>query len=433
MAFITKQSIFRTLQSRPFLSSNEYDGFGGGAIEIGDSKAWKFLLFYSKTIRDGILSDDNNYITGFERTGYHRTFTEANRANRISETSYGGAVQVPIFFLDKIGISYVKARYSPEIISTLSPEEKRRNFYKFYGSSTENFALFYAESFRTLHLSGELVPLKSKKIAYNTTLNFNPSEWHFILKSWYIPSCFRSSYGRIPSDSNPFPNSVQGFMFGTATNFLGQVKSTAFWSVTKELWRSYFQPLPTRKKEFYIQSEYQFGQKRYLLIRYHVNSSDFYSSDYPWKLEKRKHSIRIQIKKSFNTKMRIQTRFEKVFFKYSSAYPTKTGINFYQDFYWQPLKSISFRIRFSSFSTDDYDARLYEYENDLPYVFSNFALYGQGRKWYILFTVKPTTKLILWLKYRRITFNGVESIGSGLTKIMGDMRQDIHFQIELQY
>jgi hypothetical protein len=432
-ALILKTTSNRYLQARPFLSSNEYDGFFGGLVELGDINSWKLITFYSKILRDGIPSDDENGMKGFERSGYHRTFSERIRADRIEETAYGGMISFPLFFIDQIGIAFVKTQYSPEIIKILTPVERRRNYYKFYGSVIENYSLFYAKNFRTLHLSGEIVPLTPTKISHITTLNFYPSDWHFVLKSWRVPSQFQSPYGRIPSDSNPFPRSTQGFLFGMIGNPLNELKITSFWSQKIDLWRSYFQPLPLKKKEFYLQSEYQYGSKKTFVLRYHVSSGSFYSSDPILNLEKIKHSLRIQIKQYLSAKVRFQSRFEKVFLNYSSNFPHKTGINIYQDFYWQVLRSTTIQVRFSSFQSDDYDSRLYEYENDLPNVFSNYALYGRGRKWYVMVTIKPTPQIKLWIKYRRITFDGVETIGSGLTLINSDMRQDIHLQLEYQY
>jgi hypothetical protein len=433
LALIKKPSSGRYLQTRPFLTSNEYDGLWGGAVEIGLPGSVKLVAFYSHILRDGIHSGKNMIITGFERSGYHRTFTERSRANRIGEKSYGGAFTFPLFFINQIGFNYVKTQYSPEIVSFLSSEERRRDYFKFHGSNIENFSLFYAQNLRIFYLSGEIIPQKSKKIAHIATLNFSSSNWYFVLKSWYIPSQLQSPYGRIPSDSNPFPQSVKGFMFGLIGNPLTDLKITAFWFLKKDLWRSYFQPLPIRRKEFYFQSEYRLGQKKYIYLRYHVTSNNFYSSNSIGKSEKLKHGFRIQLKQSFSTKVRIQTRLEKILLNYPLSYLSKSGLNFYQDLHWQLFKQIAFRIRFSSFYTDDYDSRLYEYENDLPHVFSNFALYGRGRKWYVMITAQPTSKVRLWLKYRRITYDGVNSIGSGKMTIGGDMRQDVHLQVEFRY
>jgi len=432
-ALMVKSASSRYVQVRPFLSSNEYDGFGGGVIEVGDMNSWKLITFYSQILRDGIPSYDKNSITGFDRSGYHRTFSERTRENRIGEKSYGGVISFPVFFIDQIGLTFVKTNYSPELIMNSSPDERRRNYFKFHGSIIENYSLFYAENFRNIRLSGEIAPLKSKKTSYITTLIFYSSNWHFVLKSWRIPSQFQSPFGRIPSDSNPFPQSVQGFMFGALANPLNDLKITTFWFHKKDLWRSFFQPLPLQKKEFYIQSEYRFGVKKYLFMRYHITSSNFYSSNVDGKTWRVKQSLRVQIKQCFSTKVRFQTRFEKVVLNFYPFQISKNGINFYQDIYWQILKPVTLRIRFSTFNTYDYDSRIYEYENDLPNVFSNYALYGKGRKWYIMMTLKPVPYIKLWVKYRRIVFDGVNSIGSGRTAINGNMRQDIHLQLEYRY
>jgi len=433
IALIKKPSSNRYLQARPFLSSNEYDGCWGGAIEIGDVGSLKVVTFFSQILRDGILSFDKTDIVGFDRSGYHRTFLERTRANRISEKSYGGMLSFPLFFIDQIGASFVKTQYSPKVTILSSLKKRQRNFYKFYGSIIENFSLFYEENFHTLRLSGEISHLKSKTISHITTLNLNQPDWHFLLKSWSVPPEFQSPYGRIPTASNPFPQSVQGFMIGTSGNPLRDLEITTFWFHKKDLWRSYFQPLPVAKKEFYIQSIYQATVKTSIIVRYHISSTNFYSTETIGKIKKKKQSIRIQVKRKFSTKLRFQTRFDKVILNYSSFSPSQRGINFYQDIYWQIFKSVRLQIRFSSFDTDDYDSRLYEYENDLPHVFSNYPLYGRGRKWYVMLTVKPTSKIKFWLKYRRIVFDSVENIGSGMTTIDGDMKQDVHLQVEFRY
>jgi hypothetical protein len=431
-ALIVKSSSSRYIQTRPFLSSNEYDGFWGGAIEVGDLNSWKLITFYSQILRDGIISRDKNSITGFDRSGYHRTFSERAKENLISEKSYGGVISLPVFFIDQIGMTFVKTQYSPKL-DLLSSNERRRNYFKFYGSAIENYSIFCEKNFHKIRIAGEIAPVNSKLISHITTVNFNHSDWHFVLKSWRIHSQFQSPFGRIPSDSNPFPQSVQGFMLGMIGNPLDDLKLTTYWSNKNDLWRSFFQPLPLQKKEFYIQGEYSFGVKKYLIIRYHISSSNFYSSEILEKAERTKHSFRAQIKQHFSTKIRFQSHLEKVTLYYNPLRTVKSGINIYQDIFWQIIKPIRIQIRFSTFNTFDYDSRIYEYENDLPNVFSNYALYGRGRKWYVMLTLKPAPQIKIWLKYRRITFDGVEAIGGGITTINGDMRQDIHLQVEFQY
>jgi len=222
-------------------------------------------------------------------------------------------------------------------------------------------------------------------------------------------------------------------MLGAIGNPFNDFKITTYWSHKKNLWRSYFQPLPVHKKEFYVQNEYLSGLKSLFTFRYHTSSSSFYSSENQEKTEIIKQSFRIQIKQHFSSKVRFQTRFEKVILNFYPIQVLKSGLNLYQDLSWYVSKSLNMQIRFSAFNTEDYDSRIYEYENDLPNVFSNFALYGRGRKWYLMLILQPSPKIKLWLKYRRIFYDGVKTIGSGLTSIPGDMRQDIHLQLDIRY
>lgn len=432
-AIVKKPSSKKYLESRPFLSSNEYDGFWGGVIEIGDINSLKLITFYSQISRDGIFDKDDYRVTGFDRTGYHRTFSEKNKANRIVEKTSGGMISFPFILVDKLGIAYLRTHYSPNITKAQSSDERRKNYFNFYGSLTENYSFFYMKAFSTLHLSGEIVPLKSQKISHITTLNFTVPKWQFIIKTWHIPPQFQSPHGRIPSDSGPFPKSVQGFIFAAAGNPLNNLKFSAYWSHKNDLWRSYFQPLPVQKKEFYLQNEYRFGVKNFITIRFHVSSSNVYSSEKEGKTNIIKQRVRIHFSRQFKTKVRIQTRFEKVFLNSFPYQDSKNGINIYQDLSWYISKKLTLQIRFSAFETNDYDSRIYEYENDLPNVFSNYPLYGRGSKWYIMVTFKPVPKIKLWLKYHRIIFDGVNAIGSGLTQINGNMRQDIHIQLEIRY
>jgi hypothetical protein len=56
-------------------------------------------------------------------------------------------------------------------------------------------------------------------------------------------------------------------------------------------------------------------------------------------------------------------------------------------------------LRYCLFSTDDWNSRLYVYENDLLYSYSIPALYGRGSKNYILASWKMTDKSEIRIKY----------------------------------
>jgi hypothetical protein len=111
----------------------------------------------------------------------------------------------------------------------------------------------------------------------------------------------------------------------------------------------------------------------------------------------------------------------------------KEGINLYQDIKIELFNSLMVQGRYSSFQTADYDVRIYEYENDIPGCYGMVALYGKGNKCYLMLRWQPFKTISLWLKYRRLYFEGVENIGTGYSEITGDIRRDIRFQIHISF
>jgi hypothetical protein len=150
-------------------------------------------------------------------------------------------------------------------------------------------------------------------------------------------------------------------------------------------------------------------------------------------IKDRKYKLRLQIDKRITENIRLRCRIEQVFVKYTQIISDAQGINVYQDLFWQFKPGSSFSIRFSSFTTTNYDSRIYEYETDLPGVFSTYPLYGKGIKWYIQYRYKIWDYFQIWLKYRQIYFDEMEIIGSGYSQIDGDTRQDFKFQIQFKY
>jgi len=80
--------------------------------------------------------------------------------------------------------------------------------------------------------------------------------------------------------------------------------------------------------------------------------------------------------------------------------PAEQGLYVFQDMRWQGSTRISLNARFTVFSTPSYRSALYEYENDLPGSFSNYALYGQGHTWYVMARIRLLQNWRVWLKIR---------------------------------
>ncbi len=143
--------------------------------------------------------------------------------------------------------------------------------------------------------------------------------------------------------------------------------------------------------------------------------------------------FRFDIIKHITNKIRVRSRAEKVFITHSQYLSEIQGIHIYQDIRWNFFSFVTLNARYSSFETADYNSRIYEFENDLPGTFSNYALYGKGSKWYLMLKLSLWKTLRIWIKYRNIYFDDTEAIGSGDMEIEGNSRQDVRVQLNYSY
>jgi len=126
----------------------------------------------------------------------------------------------------------------------------------------------------------------------------------------------------------------------------------------------------------------------------------------------------------------VRTRVEQSFYEHEQH---SSGIFLSQDLLWNTTgggSKIDFRLAY--FNTDDYDSRIYAYENDMLYQFSIPAFYGEGVRSYVNVKVKICEKIDFWMKCSRTWFFGVDRQGSGDTAIDGPNRTDLKLQLRFR-
>jgi hypothetical protein len=384
-------------------------------------------------VKEGTFTNDGTAVSAFDRTGYHRTQEEIKKKDVLREKTYGGIITLPLFYLNQIGIAFLKTQYDPPLNPFQSKSDKRRIFYRFQGDQVQNISLFFTINHNTLNSRGEVAWSNLKDFAYSFTLLLGKSDWRLLIKNWYVTPNFQSPFGRTLSGSASFPQASAGIMISCSGRPWKKLRLNGYWSLEKELWRTYFQPLPTHSKSFYLSSDYLWDPRTKIQFRYQISTSSFFHSQTARSIKKRKHGLRLQLDKRISAKVRFRSRFEKTILNFSEFLDQQQGLNFFQDIYWRLSRFLSFQFRYSSFNSDDYDSRVYEYETDLPGVFSNYPLYGRGNKWYIMTILDITEKLKIWFKYRRYQLDGVNAIGSGYAVISGDQKQDLHLQLQYRY
>ncbi|MDQ3194342.1 MAG: hypothetical protein M3P82_04995, partial [Bacteroidota bacterium] len=127
------------------------------------------------------------------------------------------------------------------------------------------------------------------------------------------------------------------------------------------------------------------------------------------------------------------SRFEYVYVDYKNFPGDCKGLLFYSDVRFIPIPGIVFDTRFIFFDTNNYDSRIYQFENDIKGVMSNAALYGKGRRWYVVLKYKPFPFAEISAKYAETFINGAKKIGTGNDEIKGDINNRLSLSIEIQY
>ena len=81
------------------------------------------------------------------------------------------------------------------------------------------------------------------------------------------------------------------------------------------------------------------------------------------------------------------------------------------------------------FDTEDYNSRLYAYENDMLYTYSVPAFQNKGTRLFVLMKYKVSKNIDFWVRWSYTQYENVEIIGSGQDLIKGNKATDLKFQI----
>jgi hypothetical protein len=94
---------------------------------------------------------------------------------------------------------------------------------------------------------------------------------------------------------------------------------------------------------------------------------------------------------------------------------------------------ISFTFRYLLFNVDDFNARIYVYENDVLYAYSIPAFQNRGSRYYLVARYTLSRNLDVYARYAQTIFDNVSIIGSGLEEINGNSRSEIKLSVRLKF
>lgn len=419
---------------RGYTSVNESQFFRGAATQL-NYRNFDLSIFYSDNYYDGSVDTTLDEFSSFYFDGYHRTVTEINRANTVKEKLFGSRLAYTNTGM-RFGATFWTSKFSKNIGADSTTE-----LYNFSGDKADMLSIDYDVIFRNMNFYGEFARSQSGALASINGLQFS---FYKIADLIFIYRDYSEKFAPVHSfgfgEKSGTTQNERGFYAGIKIKPFKELLINAYFDQFKFPYRSYYEPVPLTGNDFLTYLEWKATKNLILFLRYKNETKeetrtikDEFNRDIKKVDSRNQMNFRTGFEYNISDRMTVKNRFDYVFVDYDNFGGNNKGLMFYSDFKAVIIQGLTLNLRLIYFNTDDYDSRLYEYENDIKGVMTNLAMYGEGRRWYIVLKYKPFDFLELSGKYAETYIDGATSIGTGNDEIYNDINNRLNFGLEMQF
>jgi hypothetical protein len=420
---------------RPYNSAGEFNFHRGAAITVG-IKNWYLSAFVNKRkVSATALADTaefEDFVSGILTNGLHRTQAEAAKKNNTEEFGLGGSLQ---YRTSKLQLGANVVHY--ELERPLIRQNEPYNYFRFNGKKVTGISGEYGYTFRNLHMFGEVAfnPGGSTAQVHGLIANVDRNvDISFVYRN--IAKDYHTLYGNAFTE-NTAPINEKGLFMGITFRPWKAIRVDAYADVFKFPWLRYRVDRPSEGKEFLVQLTWKPNKQVEVYTRYRAetralnysfpNDPTKVTADIP------RQNWRTHISYRVSPSVTLRARAEAVWYD-KDGDEAEQGFMVYTDFNYKPmLKPLSFNLRLQFFETDDFNSRIFAFENDVLYSFSIPPLYGKGFRWYTNINYDITRNISVWFRLARSYFPDQTSVGSGLDEIPFNHRTDYRAQIRFMF
>jgi hypothetical protein len=418
---------------RPHSSTSEYNYYRGGAVEFNVFKDWHVGAFYSSIQQDANINVDTTdddvtirIFTSLQASGLHRTKNEIEDEDQVRYQAVGGRIglEKPKY---NIHINAVQHSFSAPFIRSPQPY----NQFQFRFSKLQSASLDYSYSLGQLHVFGEsavsdngvmahLIGAKvglSKRIKWASLYRYYPRDYLSILAN---------AFGE-----RRLANNEIGFYNGVTYEISSKVQLSGYIDLWKNPWLQFNIDALTAGKEYLFKFRYYQKRKLEAYAQYRFEEkavASRFEKPFTGIDLRRRNQLRCHLNYKVNKELEWRSRVE--FNRLNFEDHESDGFLIFQDFIYKPIESpISFTTRYLFFSTDDFDSRIYTFENHLLFNYSLPGFFGTGHRFYINLRYRPIKPLTLELRYAQTSFTDRDVIGSGTETRQGNSIRQIAAQV----
>lgn len=421
---------------RPYTSVDESRFMRGAAIDLGFGP-FSLLAFASmKKVDASVLADslydDLEFVSSINLSGLHRTNSEIQRKDALTEKMAGANFRYRNRNF-QLGIAGVYQGYDKDFNKSIQPY----NQFDFRGKEMVSLSGDYSYVIRNFNFFGE---------ASRSSYSGNWANVHGVLFSLDSRASFSLLYRNYQKGYQSFYNN--GFSEGSNTQnengiYAGfKLKLSSAWTLNTYAdffafpWMKYQVDAPTAGHELLIQPSYKPNKQLEIYARFRQqlrqkNSRDSDGTATPIE-DVLQRNYRINLSYAVSEFFTVKSRIEYVTINRPSNDP-EDGLIITQDILFKP-KNLPFdlSLRYALFDTDSYDTRIYTYENNALYVFAVPAYFYQGSRGYMLIRYTFLKRFDLWVRYGTFIYNNRKTIGSGAEEIQGSKKSDVTVQLRIK-
>lgn len=419
----------------PYRGANENQFLRGAAASYQLGKL-ELTGFYSQkqidgnTFLDTLENDFNSGFTSFQTSGFHRTEAEIEDKDAVKETVMGGRAQT-VFDNWNFGMTAVKTEFEVP----LGRDGQAYQILDFRGDEITNIGFDYSGVLANVFLFGETSysSLHGGFATVNGALfSFSHQLDGALIYRNYSPQ-YVSLYGNSFRESSRSQNE-RGIYLSL------KFKPNEFWTIGGYFdqftfpWLRFRNDLPSSGFEFLGDVNYRPSRsiELYARIKQQVRQANLTGGSLNSLTDELNRSVRFQFRYKVSS-WQFTSRMQLSTYEFANS-ERHEGILMFQDVAFRPLeKSYYILARYALFNIDDFDARIYAYENDVLYSFSVPFYQKRGHRFYILTKLKLARRVDLWLRYARSTFINEDTIGSGFAEIQGNTQSEVKAQLRIKF
>ena len=415
---------------RPYNSAGEFYFHRGAGITIKKGKIESTAFVSFRKLGGNFVADTVNnedFISSFLTSGYHRTLSENEDRNNLTQTAFGGNI---LYRSNRwqIGLNGIYYKFSLPIQKRNEPY----NLFAISGKQWYNFSIDYSFTYKNLHFFGEGAADKNFNKAFiNGLLISVDTRVDVSIVQRTIQKGYQSINGNAFTE-NTYPTNETGLYTGVTIRPAIGWKFDLYGDIYKFPWLKYLVDAPSNGKDFLAQLTYTPNKKVEIYSRYRNETKQSNQSDNltvtNFLATIPKQSWRTQVMFKLNSSVALRNRVELLWFDKKGKNNENGFLTFFDIIYKPMLNPISGVVRLQYFETGGYNSRIYAYENDVLYSYSIPSFSDKGFRYYATFNFDLTRKISIWLRWAQTIYNNKKMVGSGLDEIQGNRRSELKLQ-----